>query len=56
MKREFVRVFLNVFTRRLSCNLITLFIELYFHVHANLRLSNFDTQNSTNSNMDWIFS
>ena len=29
------------------CTLITLFIELCLHVHANLRSPNFDTQNST---------
>ena len=47
MKREFVRDSLKVFPKRLSMYLDTLSIESYLHVHANVRLPNFDTQNST---------
>ena len=42
-----LREFFKVFQKDLLCTLIILFIEWYLHVHANLRLPNFDAQNST---------
>ena len=37
--------FLKIFQEEFSCPLVNLFIESYLHVHANLILPNFDTQN-----------